>query len=64
RAGTVWTSGVNSYGQIGDGTLEDRQGLGVVEGVENIVQIAAGVEHVLVLRNDGAVWAWGRNQRG
>ena len=37
-----------------------------IEGLElyNITQIAAGNEHVLALRSDGAVIGWGRNRNG
>jgi len=35
-----------------------------ISGVSNIVQIAAGHEHALALRNDGRVLGWGRNRNG
>jgi alpha-tubulin suppressor-like RCC1 family protein len=62
--GTVWAAGINTYGQLGDGTLEDRKSLIRNEKLKDIVKIAAGVEHAVALRSDGTVWTWGRNQRG
>lgn len=64
KGGTVWTSGQNTYGQLGSGGLDDRQGLGVVEGLQGVIKVSAGIEHVVALLDDGTVWAWGRNQRG
>jgi alpha-tubulin suppressor-like RCC1 family protein len=62
--GTVWAEGINTYGQLGDGTLEDKKTLVRNKKLKNIVKLAAGVEHAVALKSDGTVWAWGRNQRG
>lgn len=35
-----------------------------VEGITDVVQIAAGCNHVLALRKDGTVWSWGFNKFG
>jgi alpha-tubulin suppressor-like RCC1 family protein/fibronectin type 3 domain-containing protein len=63
--GTVWTWGGNYYGELGLG--EDAWQLGYptqVPGLSNIVAIAAGDKHVLALRDDGKVFAWGSNEHG
>jgi alpha-tubulin suppressor-like RCC1 family protein len=62
--GTVWAEGINTYGQLGDGTLDDRKNLVRNKKLKDIEKLAAGVEHAVALRSDGTVWAWGRNQRG
>jgi hypothetical protein len=62
--GTVWSSGLNQHGQMGDGTSDDRAMLVVAMGLSDIVSISAGVEHVVAVKSDGTVWAWGRNQKG
>ncbi|WP_395840050.1 MopE-related protein [Cystobacter fuscus] len=62
--GSVWAWGVNSDGQLGNGT----QTLGKipvrVTGLPSIKAIAAGRNHSLALGVDGKVWAWGQNSSG
>jgi alpha-tubulin suppressor-like RCC1 family protein len=63
--GTVWGWGYNAYGQIGDGSTTSRvvpvQAV-LLPGV--MIQVAAGANHTLALRNDGTVWGWGYNGYG
>jgi len=67
--GTVWGWGNNNYGQLGNGTsLNNYYYSSVyssvpvqVTGLSGIVAIAAGDNHALALRNDGVVFAWGKN---
>src|SRR5687768_16333533 len=54
--GSVWTWGFNAYGQLGDGTTTTRSVPGLVPGVINVIQIAAGENHSLALRVDGTLW--------
>ncbi|MEJ7616748.1 MAG: hypothetical protein WKF30_07230 [Pyrinomonadaceae bacterium] len=35
-----------------------------MSGLSNVRAIAAGEDHSLALKNDGTVWAWGRNDLG
>ncbi len=62
--GTVWASGANGDGQLGDGTYTDRFTATRVSGLSDIVAVAAGVSHSLFLGSDGTVWACGRNTLG
>ncbi len=65
--GTVWTWGNNSDGQLGDGTPIDRASPVQVGGsnpIMNIIGIAAGYKHNIVLKSDGTVWTWGGNDAG
>ena len=63
--GTLWGWGSNNFGQLGLGdtlnrdipTQIDPSGL-------DWAQIATGKEHVLGIRTDGALYAWGRNDSG
>ena len=61
--GSVWATGGNMYGQLGDGTMVHRSRfVKVMPG--NVVTIAAGVCHSMVLKQDGSVWAAGWNAYG
>ena len=72
--GTVWAWGLNAYGQLGNGTATEYNTLEKryppnpvpmqVENLSNVVAISAGTQHSLALRHDGAVLAWGLNNRG
>ncbi|MEW5921994.1 MAG: stalk domain-containing protein [Bacillota bacterium] len=62
--GTVWTWGDNSYGQLGDGTLQGRTRPVQVKELDEVIAVAAGDYHTLALRSDGTVWAWGDNSYG
>jgi alpha-tubulin suppressor-like RCC1 family protein len=67
RDGTVFAWGKNKVGELGDGTTEDRSTPSVVRGLgagSGAVAVTAGAYHVLVLKQDGSVWAWGDNSSG
>ena len=61
--GSVWATGYNRYGQLGDYTTTTAYFLLPVlpGGVETI---AAGGFHSMVLNEDGSVWATGSNKYG
>ena len=62
--GTVWTWGLNDYGQLGDGTTSTRLAPVQVLGLTGVVQAAAGFSHSLAVLSDGSVRSWGRNDAG
>jgi len=63
--GTVWTWGLNSLGELGDGTTTSPRSIpGIVNGLTGITAISAGADFTLALRNDHTVWAWGYNGSG
>lgn len=64
RDGTVWAWGRNNYGQLGDGTIINRNSLVQVRNLTNIVEISAGEYFSMALDSNGNVWAWGSNDYG
>jgi len=62
--GTVWAWGYNGYGQLGDGTTDNRRTPVQVSNLTGVVAIAAGCSYSLALKSDGTVRAWGRNDYG
>lgn len=67
--GSVWVWGYNSYGHLGIG-VNDTYGtsvLNVPTQVPNLIgikAISAGAFHILALKSDGTVLAWGINDNG
>lgn len=62
--GTVWACGRNRFGQLGDGTTEDRDVPVRVNITGTVKAISAGLNHSLFLMASGEVKASGDNQYG
>ena len=57
--------GINSYGQVGDGTTTNRSSFVNVSTLSSIVEdITVGDNTTCALMNTGAVKCWGRNNYG
>jgi RHS repeat-associated protein len=63
-SGMVWAWGLNSSGQLGDGTRLQRSLPAPVKGLREIKAVAVGAYHSLALSRDGRVWTWGSNTLG
>jgi alpha-tubulin suppressor-like RCC1 family protein len=62
--GAVHCWGSNEWGELGDGSLDDRSTPVEVYGVKGAAQIALGDDHSCARLGDGTVWCWGKNQQG
>jgi alpha-tubulin suppressor-like RCC1 family protein len=60
--GSVWTWGLNTYGQLGDGSVLNRAVPVRVPGVADAAGIAAGRAFGVMRTVSGSARAWGRNE--
>jgi len=61
--GTLWATGYNGYGQLGNGTTGGYIKL-PVQVASNVVSAAGGWLHSLFVKADGTLWAMGLNNNG
>eukprot|EP01045_Picozoa_sp_COSAG04_P033229 COSAG04_NODE_6796_length_1253_cov_5.317308_1_plen_232_part_00 len=63
--GALWAWGHNAHGQLADGTATSRPTPAQIAsvGTDNAF-VTGGHHHVLLLKADGALMGWGRNQHG
>src|SRR5206468_10555903 len=62
--GLVYGWGLNSSGQLGDGTTTGRTTPKLVPTLTGVTKLAAGAAHVLAVTWDGRLFAWGNNGSG
>ena len=58
--GTLWLWGGNKYGQVGDGTAENRNA--PVKVMDDVQSADIGDAHAAALKKDGSIWVWGYNK--
>ncbi len=64
-SGRVWTWGPNDLGELGNGHVGGiRTTPALVPGLTGIAHVSVGAAHILALRPDGTVFAWGANDQG
>jgi alpha-tubulin suppressor-like RCC1 family protein len=62
--GAAWCWGGNTYGQLGDGTKDERLIPTAVLGDHRFASLSAGTTHTCGVAKDGAAWCWGANSVG
>jgi RHS repeat-associated protein len=62
--GTVWTWGLGTSGQLGNGTTTSSSVPVQVSGLSSVTAVSEGGDFALALKSDGTVWAWGYNFAG
>ena len=66
--GTLWSWGDNTYGQLGDGTVTHRSSPVQIGALTTWSKVSVGAAnipvHVLAVKTDGTLWAWGGNSSG
>ncbi len=63
--GTVWGCGSNGNGTLGDGTTYPARNTPIeVKSLTGITAISGGNDYSLFLKNDGTLWACGKNDYG
>lgn len=60
--GGLWSWGLNGYGQLGDGTTEDRYK--PVKIMDDVVSVCNGGGYAMAVKSDGSLWGWGSNLYG
>ncbi|MCR5159169.1 MAG: Ig-like domain-containing protein [Prevotella sp.] len=60
--GSLLACGNNSYGQLCDGTTENRST--PVPVMTGVASVSAGSYHTMIVKTDGSLWACGRNNCG
>jgi alpha-tubulin suppressor-like RCC1 family protein len=62
--GSLWSTGVNTSGTLGDGTTTTSSSWVPVAPGTTWSAVSAGMSFALGLRSDGTLWAWGSNSFG
>jgi alpha-tubulin suppressor-like RCC1 family protein len=61
-AHTLWATGYNDAGQLGDGTTKNREIYGQI--ASDVIQVSGGNSHTLFIMDDGTLWGMGSNSYG
>lgn len=61
---TLWAWGRNTYGNLGDGTVDNSAVPVKMSNISDVAGIAAGTNFTLLYKTDGTFWGCGRNASG
>jgi len=67
--GSLWTEGLNVFGELGDGTLSDPRfpvpvGRHRIGATLDWKEVAAGQQVSAAIKTDGTLWTWGNYAYG
>jgi alpha-tubulin suppressor-like RCC1 family protein/6-phosphogluconolactonase (cycloisomerase 2 family) len=62
--GTLWAWGENVYGQLGDGTIINKNRPVKIGSDNDWASVSAGSLYSLAIKTNGTLWAWGYNISG
>lgn len=57
--GTLWAWGLNTVGQVGDGTTTTRQSPVQIGALTNWARAVMGASGCVAVKTDGTLWVWG-----
>ena len=63
-SGSLWSWGLNSYGQLGDNTITKKSSpVQTIAGGTNWIKLSQGYTALLTgaIKTDGTLWLWGKN---
>lgn len=60
--GSLWMWGYNWYGQLGDGTTNNKHKPTKI--MDNVRSVCLGYNYSAAIKNDGSLWMWGDNSYG
>lgn len=63
-SGKLYSWGLNTYGQLGNGTTTSLTLPVAVESTGTWVAVSAGGDHSMALKSDGTLWVWGSGTYG
>jgi alpha-tubulin suppressor-like RCC1 family protein len=62
--GDIYSWGINSNGQLGDGLTERKHTPAKILSLDSVLSISAGRVHSTAIKKDGTIWTWGKNDTG
>lgn len=62
--GTLWSWGGNNYGELGDGTITQRNSPVQIGALTNWMTVACGSYACIAIKTDGTLWTWGLGGNG
>ena len=61
QSGSLYGWGLNSSGQLGDGTIVDKNSPVQIGTLNTWVSASCGGSHTIAMKSDGTMWSWGYN---